>query len=190
MPATLLVDLAVARGLGVGGTAVPPVGAVLGARLLERHGQQGLLALGGRTLVARLPDELEPGPLRLRVAGVEDGRLRLERIELPPPLAPSAGEAARRGDPPAAARRRRAGDRPTADRRGVVVRHHSPALGLVVVRLDLTPERIAAAVTAASAVAPDLRAAGDELRRALEQAAGRPARVTVQALPRTVEARA
>ena len=70
-------------------------GMTLPARVMERHGQMGLLLLAGTPLSAQLPDELKAGDrLRLRVEDVgEQVVLRHGRVA----AAAAAGVAAARG---------------------------------------------------------------------------------------------
>src|SRR3954466_4427717 len=58
-------------------------GMTLPARVVERHGQMGLLLLAGTPLSARLPDELKAGDrLRLRVEDVGE-QIVLRTVETP-----------------------------------------------------------------------------------------------------------
>src|SRR3954471_17188237 len=85
-------------------------GMTLPARVIERHGQMGLLLLAGTPLSAQLPDELKAGDrLRLRVEDVgEQVVLRTvdspaqQQAQAPPPEIalplPNGGRAEVRGD--------------------------------------------------------------------------------------------
>src|SRR5499433_218053 len=58
-------------------------GMTLPARVMERHGQMGLLLLAGTPLSAQLPDELKAGDrLRLRVEDVGE-QVLLRKVESP-----------------------------------------------------------------------------------------------------------
>src|SRR6185312_13578190 len=58
-------------------------GMTLPARVMERHGQMGLLLLAGTPLSAQLPDELKAGDrLRLRVEDVGE-QVVLRTVETP-----------------------------------------------------------------------------------------------------------
>jgi hypothetical protein len=62
-------------------------GMTLPARVMERHGQMGLLLLAGTPLSAQLPDELKAGDrLRLRVEDV-GAQIVLRTVEAPAPQA-------------------------------------------------------------------------------------------------------
>src|SRR3954453_21192150 len=59
-------------------------GMTLPGRVMERHGQLGILMLAGRPLSAELPDELQAGDrLRLRVEEVGADRVVLRAVETP-----------------------------------------------------------------------------------------------------------
>src|SRR5205807_6935107 len=84
----LSVDLVLLR------TAAPDlplvVGRALSARVLERHGRNGILNLAGAILTAELPDEVQVGDrLRLSVRELSAERVVLQLVESPPPLAPA-----------------------------------------------------------------------------------------------------
>src|SRR3954468_18465842 len=145
-------------------------GMTLPARVMERHGQMGLLLLAGTPLAAQLPDELKAGgPLRLR------GRDVGEQIVLRPVESPaSAAEQAQQTPPPEVALPlpggRQAEIRVTeqaAERRGddepvtVALDYDSPALGTLDLRLVQQPGGAGIQVTVgAMAGAPEERGAG------------------------------
>lgn len=177
-------------------------GALLGAKVLERRGDHGLLLLAGAPVVAELPPEVAAGArLRLRVteAGAERVTLQLVAAETPDTPAPAAAAPG----PPAAAFalalpggahvRLEVAERDAAGsggRRGraasLALRYDSPALG----RLDFRIAEGAIAVHA-SAGEPAVRAsaAADELRAAVERATGAPAQVTVHPRTETLDVR-
>jgi hypothetical protein len=174
-------------------------GMTLPARVMERHGQMGLLLLAGTPLSAQLPDELQAGDrLRLRVEDVGE-QVVLRTVEAPSQNAQQAQQT----PPPEVALPlpggRQAEIRVTeqaAERRGdddpvtVALDYDSPALGMLDLRLVQQPGGAGIQVTVgAMAGAPEERARGaaEELRRALADATGLPA--TVRVVGRTPKAR-
>ena len=164
-------------------------GMTLPARVMERHGQMGLLLLAGTPLSAQLPDELRVGDrLRLRVEDIGE-QVLLRRVETPaaqqhqtappPELAlplPNGGRAEVRVTEQAAEQR---GE---GDPVIVALDYDSPALGTLDLRLVQQPGGAGLQVTVgASAGAPEerVRGAAEELRRALADATGLPATVRV-----------
>jgi hypothetical protein len=167
-------------------------GMTLPARVMERHGQMGLLLLAGTPLSAQLPDELKAGDrLRLRVEDV-GAQIVLRTVESPAPRAAAT-------PPPQLAlplpNGRRAEVRVTeqaADGRGedepaaVALDYDSPALGTIAMRLVQQPGGAGLQVTVgATSGAPEerMRGAAEELRRALAEATGLPATVRVVGRP-------
>jgi hypothetical protein len=166
-------------------------GMTLPARVMERHGQMGLLLLAGTPLSAQLPDELKAGDrLRLRVEDVGE-QIVLRTVETP---APGAQQTAHAPPPEVAlplpggrqaevrvteqADERRGDDEPVA----VALDYDSPALGTLDLRLVQQPGGAGIQVTVgAMAGAPEERARGaaEELRAALADATGLPATVRV-----------
>jgi hypothetical protein len=173
-------------------------GMTLPARVMERHGQMGLLLLAGTPLSAKLPDELQAGDrLRLRVEDVGE-QVVLRTVESPaqqqqaqptppPELAlplPNGAHAELRVTEKAD--ERRGEDESVA----VALDYDSPALGTLDMRLVLQPGGGGLQVTVgATAGAPEdrVRGAAEELRRALADATGLPA--TVRVVGRTPKAR-
>jgi hypothetical protein len=168
-------------------------GMTLPARVMERHGQMGLLLLAGTPLSAQLPDELKAGDrLRLRVEDVGE-QVVLRTVETPAP------QQAQQTPPPEVALPlpggRQAEIRVTeqaAERRGdgepvtVALDYDSHALGRLDLRLVQQPGGAGIHVTVgAMAGAPEerARAAAEELRRALADATGLPATVRVVGRP-------
>jgi hypothetical protein len=166
-------------------------GMTLPARVMERHGQMGLLLLAGTPLSAQLPDELRAGDrLRLRVEDVGE-QVVLRTVETPaareqqsttppaPELAlplPNGGSVEVRVTEKAA--ERRGEDEPVT----IALDYDSPALGMLDMRLVQQPGGAGLQVTiGASAGAPEERVRGavEELRRALTDATGLPATVRV-----------
>jgi hypothetical protein len=172
-------------------------GMTLPARVMERHGQMGLLLLAGTPLSAKLPEELQAGDrLRLRVEDVGE-QIVLRTVETPaaqqqaqttpPELAlplPNGAHAELRVTEKAD--ERRGEDEPVS----VALDYDSPALGTLDMRLVLQPGGGGLQVTVgATAGAPEerVRRAAEELRRALADATGLPA--TVRVVGRTPKAR-
>ena len=171
-------------------------GMTLPARVMERHGQMGLLLLAGTPLSAQLPDDLKAGDrLRLRVEDVGE-QVVLRTVDSP------AAQAAQTPPPEVALPLPgggRAGVRVTeraADGRGdeepatVALDYVSPALGTIAMRLVQQPAGAGLQVTiGAAAGAPEerVRGAAAELRRALADATGLPA--TVRVIGRTPKPR-
>ena len=176
------------------GTELPVVlrvGAILGAKVLERHDQHGLLLLNGAAVVAELPDDIPAGArLKLQVADVAGDRVTLQLQQ--PQDSPQA-TAAQQATPNAAfalalpggatlrlqVDEREAGQqdgRPRAT--SLALRYDSPELG----RLDF---RIAADAIAVHAVAGDpaqrAAAAAPVLQQRVSAVTGRPVQVTVHA---------
>jgi hypothetical protein len=165
-------------------------GMTLPARVMERHGQMGLLLLAGTPLSAQLPDDLKAGDrLRLRVEDVG------EQVVLRTVDAPAAQQQAQAPPPPEVAlplpngataqlRVTEKADERRGDDEAVTVAldYDSPALGTLDMRLVLQPAGGGLQVTVgASAGAPEerVRGAAEELRRALADATGLSATVRV-----------
>jgi len=164
-------------------------GMTLPARVMERHGQMGLLLLAGTPLSAQLPDQLKAGDrLRLRVEDVGE-QIVLRTVEAsaaqqqqaaPPPelaLPLPGGRQAEVRVTDKAEEGRGAGEPVT-----VGLTYDSPALGTLDLKLVLQPGGAGLQVTVgATAGAPEerVRGAAEELRRALGDATGLPATVRV-----------
>lgn len=162
------------------------VGRVLAARVVERHGQHGIINLAGAYLTAELPDEVQAGDrLRLVVQEARGDRavLALAQQEQPPPLAepprapadpveiPGDGEAGEEGRPQV-----------------VTVRFEGSALGVVELRVALDDALAHARVALTEGPGLALaRARADGLRAALAAAAGRTAEVEIVERPRPVD---
>jgi hypothetical protein len=169
-------------------------GMTLPARVMERHGQMGLLLLAGTPLSAQLPDELKAGDrLRLRVEAVGE-QVVLRTVDSPaaqpaatppPELAlplPGGGRAEVRVTERAADGR---GDEEPA---AVALDYDSPALGTLAMRLVQQPGGAGLQVTVGATVGvPEerVRGAAEELRTALAEATGLPATVRVIGRPPT-----
>jgi hypothetical protein len=176
------VDLVLLRGL----LADLPLreGALLGAKVLERQGARGLLALEGGRVWATLPEGVEAGArLRLRVVEASGERVHLKVVEAPAEQASPAaayafalpgGVAARVEVQEREAASGRCAENPA---RTVLLRVDTPSLG----RLDLRVSASAVNVQAAAGE-PVARAReeADGLRAALQAALGRAVPVTVQ----------
>jgi hypothetical protein len=168
------------------------VGRVLAARVVERHGQHGVINLAGAYLTAELPDEVQAGD-RLRLVVQEaSGERAVLALAQQPPTGPQV--------PPALAQAPADGDRVVLGREGegdaggesdaqvVTVQFEGSAIGTVELRVALTDDLVH--TRAALAEGPALtraRERADALRAALAQAAGRPAEVEVVARPERVD---
>jgi hypothetical protein len=164
-------------------------GMTLPARVMERHGQMGLLLLAGTPLSAQLPDDLKAGDrLRLRVEDVgeqvvlrtvDSPAAQQQQATPPPELAlplPNGARAEVRVTEKAS--ERGGEDEPVA----IALDYDSPALGTIDMRLVRQPGGAGLQVTvgaAAGAVEERVRGAAEELRRALADATGLPATVKV-----------
>jgi hypothetical protein len=168
-------------------------GMTLPARVMERHGQMGLLLLAGTPLSAQLPDELKAGDrLRLRVEDVGE-QVVLRTVETPGTQQQAAAPPPGLGLPlPNGARaevrvteqasERRGDDEPVA----IALDYDSPALGTIAMRLVQQPGGAGLQVTvgaSAGAAEERVRGAAEELRRALADATGLPATVRVIGRP-------
>jgi hypothetical protein len=168
------------------------VGRVLAARVVERHGQHGVINLAGAYLTAELPDEVQAGDrLRLVVQEARGDRAVLALAQ-EPPSGPQV--------PPPLAEPMTAGDRvvvlgsdgdgdPEGERAHVVtVRFEGRALGTVELRVALDDELVHALVALGEGPGLELAREGSEaLRAALAQAASRPAEVEVVARPNPLD---
>ena len=173
-------------------------GMTLPARVMERHGQMGILLLAGTPLSAQLPDELKAGDrLRLRVEDVGE-QVVLRQVETPAaqqqaqaPLPPEVGLPLPNGAM-AQLRVTEKAEEGRGDDEAVTVAldYDSPALGTLDLRLVQQPGGAGLQVTVgATAGAPEerVRGAAEELRRALADATGLAA--TVRVVGRTPKSR-
>jgi hypothetical protein len=160
------------------------LGSTVAARVLERHGARGLIAIGNAVLAAELPEQVKAGDrLRLLVHDANGDRITLKLVHevqsQPAPAAvPLPNGASVRVDPDEEGEdARRRGER------SVAVTYNSRALGPLRFRLSLDPGNVAVTVRATPGAALEMAARdAAELRDALARATGRAARVTV--LPR------
>jgi hypothetical protein len=190
-------------------------GVTLAARVLERRGDHGLLALAGTPVVAELPAELAAGTrLRLVVADLTGERVVLRVLEAvaPPPPAGPAPPAAPPAPAPAAvpvplplpgglqarvavaerdARGGPGGAEGEAGAASVALHYDSPRLGRLELRLVVAPGQVRASVAAPPGPAQALAdARAGELRAALAAALDRPADVAVTPSRARVDRRA
>lgn len=179
------VEVALLR-LALPGVALSP-GAVLAARVLERTGTRGMLALAGGRVAAELPENLRPGEsVRLRVEEVGADRILLRVVEAQPQAAAAPLVALPLPD----------GRRATVDVRvepddgeaersswTVAVAYGSPALGPIDLRLALDATALRAEVDVAPGAALDAaQEQAQRLREALAAVSG--LAVSVQVRPR------
>ncbi len=163
------------------------VGRVLAARVVERHGQHGVINLAGAYLTAELPDELQAGDrLRLVVQGTTGDKAVLALAEAPP-QPPALVEPPAHDD-----RIELIGDRDATigddGAEVVTVRFEGRAVGVVELRVSLAAERVRvrAALDAGEPLAL-ARERAEVLRSALAVAAARSAEVDVVARPERVD---
>jgi hypothetical protein len=165
------------------------IGRVLAARVVERHGQHGVINLAGAYLTAELPGEVQAGDkLWLVVQGTSGDKAVLALADgpgdAPPALAQPAATHDDRveliGDDPDEA----GGDAPEV----VTVRFDGRAIGPVELRVSLADAlvHVRAALDAGQPLALARERAG-ALRAALAQAAGRPAEVDIVARPERLD---
>src|SRR3954470_16048797 len=163
-------------------------GMTLPARVMERHGQMGLLLLAGTPLSAQLPDNLKAGDrLRLRVEDVGeqvvlrtvDSPAAQQQAQTPPPEVALPLPNGARAELRVTEKANEGGaDEPVT----VALDYDSPALGMLDMRLVQQPGGAGLQVTVGAAVgAPEerVRGAAEDLRRALADATGLPATVRV-----------
>lgn len=164
------------------------VGRVLAARVVERHGQHGVINLAGAYLTAELPEEVQAGD-RLRLVVQEaSGERAVLALAQEPPSGPQV--------PPPLAEPAVAGDRVVvlgSDGDGgadgerahvVTVRFEGRALGTVELRVALDDALVhALAAFADGAPLALARERAGALRDALAAAASRPAEVELVARP-------
>jgi hypothetical protein len=171
-------------------TSLPDIplraGTLLHARVLERHGGQGIIDLAGAILTAELPEHVEAGSrlrLRVRDATAERLHLRLEPapVAVPPPAGlPLPGGAVARLTVEERGAGRGADGAPAPF---VTLVYESETLGRVELRLGLDSGALAAAVRVREGdVHARAAAAAGELRAALRAATGLPCELAV--LPR------
>jgi len=163
------------------------VGRVLAARVVERHGQHGVINLAGAYLTAELPDEVQAGDrLRLVVQDMAGGRATFALAQEPPPLA----------QPPAVpndrvtlhARDDEGGEAEEGRPQAVTVRFDSAAIGPVELRIALDEQLVHARAAFREGPALSLaRERAEELRAALATVTGRAAEVEIAARPERVD---
>jgi hypothetical protein len=169
-------------------------GMTLPGRVMERHGQMGLLMLAGTPLAAQLPDDLKAGDrLRLRVEDIGE-QVVLRTVDAP------AAQGTQTATPPPEvalplpggrqaevrvtekADEGRGADEPVS----VGLTYDSPALGTLDLRLVQQPGGAGLQVTiGATSGMPEerVRGAAEELRKGLTEATGLPATVRVIGRP-------
>jgi len=154
------------------------------ARVLSRGEAHGVLVIAGVPLTAQLPAQIGAAGevLRLSVADVTPERvtLQLEGTPAAAPAGPAPPPDARAGTRVSveeAPRRERAGGE---ERTTVALAFHSPALGRLDLRLELTGTQVRAAVEAAAGAPFDLAdAASGRLQQGLQARTGMYADVRV-----------
>lgn len=172
-------------------------GMTLPGRVMERHGQMGLLMLAGTPLAAQLPDDLKAGDrLRLRVEDIGE-QVVLRTVETaaattqtatPPPEVALPLPGGRRAEVRVTekADEQRGADEPVT----VGLTYDSPALGTIAIRLVQQPGGAGLQVTIGAGAGPpeeQARSAAETLRRILTEATGLP--TTVRVVGRTPKPR-
>jgi hypothetical protein len=171
-------------------------GMTLPGRVMERHGQMGLLMLAGTPLAAQLPDDLKAGDrLRLRVEDIGE-QVVLRTVETaaatqtttPPPevALPLPGGHQAEVRVTEKAEEQRGADEPVS----VGLTYDSPALGTLDLRLVQQPAGAGLQVTIGAGAGPpeeQARSAAETLRRTLTEATGLP--TTVRVVGRTPKLR-
>jgi hypothetical protein len=168
------------------------VGRVLAARVVERHGQHGVISLAGAYLTAELPEEVQVGDrLRLVVQEASGERAILALAQEPPSPAqvpPPLAEAASGRDRVVVLASEGDGGADRERAHVVTVRFEGKALGTVELRVALDDLLVHA--RAAFADGPPLELArlrADALRSALAAAAARSAEVEILARPNPLD---
>ena len=172
-------------------------GMTLPGRVMERHGQMGLLMLAGTPLAAQLPDDLKAGDrLRLRVEDIGE-QVVLRTVETAPAATQTATPPPEVALPLPGGRQaevrvtekadeQRGADEPVS----VGLTYDSPALGTLDLRLVQQPGGAGLQVTIGAGAGPpeeQARSAAETLRRTLTEATGLP--TTVRAVGRTPKPR-
>lgn len=168
------------------------VGRVLAARVVERHGQHGVINLAGTYLTAELPDEVQAGDrLRLVVQEASGERAVLALAQEPPSGAqvpPPLAEPATAGDRVVVLGSDGEGGADGERAHVVTVRFEGSALGTVELRVALDDELVHALVALGDGPGLELAREGSgALRAALGHAASRPAEVEVVARPNPLD---
>src|SRR4051812_30756486 len=172
-------------------------GMTLPGRVMERHGQMGLLMLAGTPLAAQLPDDLKAGePPRPRVEDIGE-QVVLRTVETtaaatqtatPPPevALPLPGGRQAEVRVTEKADEQRGADEPVS----VGLTYDSPALGTLDLRLVQQPGGAGLQVTIGAGAGPPeerARSAAETLRRTLIETTGLP--TTVRVVGRTPKPR-
>jgi hypothetical protein len=168
------------------------VGRVLAARVVERHGQHGVISLAGAFLTAELPEEVQAGDrLRLVVQETNGERAVLALAQEPPSPAqvpPPLAEAAIAGNRVVVLGSDGDGDAEGERAHVVTVRFEGKALGTVELRVALDELLVHALAAFADGPALELaRLRADGLRDALAVAASRSAEVEIVARPNPLD---
>ena len=172
-------------------------GMTLPGRVMERHGQMGLLMLAGTPLAAQLPDDLKAGDrLRLRVEDIGE-QVVLRTVETAPAATQTATPPPEVALPLPGGRQaevrvtekadeQRGADEPVT----VGLTYDSPALGTIAIRLVQQPAGAGLQVTIGAGAGPpeeQARSAAEALRRTLAEETGLP--TTVRVVGRTPKPR-
>jgi hypothetical protein len=167
------------------------VGRVLAARVVERHGQHGVINLAGAYLTAELPDEVQAGDrLRLVVQEASGERAVLALAQEPPsgPQVPPALVEPPVGEPVVVLANDGEGGAEGERAQVVTVRFEGAAIGVVELRVALDDLLVHALAAFADGAPLELaRGRAGALRDALAVAASRPAEVEIVARPNPLD---
>jgi hypothetical protein len=168
------------------------VGRVLAARVVERHGQHGVINLAGAYLTAELPEEVQAGDrLRLVVQEASGDRAVLALAQEPPSgpqVPPPLAEPATAGDRVVVLGSEGEGGADAERAHVVTVRFEGKALGVVELRVALDDLLVHALAAFADGAPLELaRGRAGTLRDALTAAAARPAEVEIVARPNPLD---
>ncbi|HMJ01660.1 MAG TPA: hypothetical protein VK506_01890 [Conexibacter sp.] len=164
------------------------VGRILAARVVERHGQHGVINLAGAYLTAELPDEVQAGDrLRLVVQQTMGERVVLalaQHVPGPGQVPPALAEPPPAPDDRVVAIARDGGEGDEGRAQVVTVRYEGAALGTVELRIALDDALVHVRAALADGLPLELAAQrAGALREALAAAVARPAEVDVVKRP-------
>ena len=158
-------------------------GTTLVARVIQQTGHAGMINLAGVQLAAELPEQVQAGQtLRLAVQEATPERLVLQLLP-DPATDPQAVTVPLPGGGQATIRvfEREGEGRRDRDHPAVALSYESPELGTMELALELDPGALLARVRVADGEPlAHARQGAEELRQALEGAAGRPAQVRIE----------
>jgi len=157
-------------------------GMTLAARVAERAGTRGIIMLAGAPLVAELPDSVGSGDkLKLLVQETRGDKVLMKLVQDEPLAAPEqAAIQVALGARIKVEERNAGGGGDGADSASITLTYEGEAIGAVGLRLTLAPGAVSVHAEVPAGRSFALAEEGsDALRRRLEAATGRSARVTV-----------